>query len=297
MFAPTYIVKDEKDGAVQFKTAKLTFHYVFVRGTLEEVKLLCGQNNGFSLLIDRGSSERYAIIEDKAMDNFRNIANAYKNCLPYLPLQEIDLEAGDLVEVVKGDFPGLVGTYIPNAKSKTGNIILQVFNNVGTVAFNVKVSDVRVLEFSANSTRANDQIDAFLPTLFQALRYYNKKEYLPTSLAAKLTVFQGRMEIVRLNNRKLDARLQAMLYATNKILGHVDAARVAMEHYEKVKESVTNQWTEAANQLLLAVVANDIEALHKTFETIQSLSATSKTQHLILSEYTHYLSLQQQETN
>ncbi|MDE5795672.1 MAG: hypothetical protein K2H75_01040, partial [Muribaculaceae bacterium] len=180
LFAPTYVVREEKQGEIKFRTISLTFHYVFVRGTFAEVKRLCAQPNGFSFLIDHGSAERYAIIDDRQMVNFKNIARAYKNCLPYFPLDEIDLEDGDLVEVVKGDFPGLVGTFMPKAKSKTGNIVLNVYNKVGTIAFDVKATDVRVLEFSSHSTRANDQIDAFVPHLLKALRYFDKDEELPT---------------------------------------------------------------------------------------------------------------------
>ena len=165
LFAPTYIVKEERQGESKFRTVNLTFHYVFVKGSFDDVKCLCGQPNGFSFLIDRVSENRYAVIDDRKMTNFMNIARAYKNCLPYFSLDDIDLEAGDMVEVVKGDFPGLIGSFIPNAKSKTGNIVLQVFNNVGTIAFNVKATDVRVLEFSKRTTRANDQIDAYVPNL------------------------------------------------------------------------------------------------------------------------------------
>ena len=63
LFAPTYVVKEEKDGEIKMKTVNLTFHYVFVRGTLPEVKTLCGQNNGFSFLIDHGNLIYYFDIQ------------------------------------------------------------------------------------------------------------------------------------------------------------------------------------------------------------------------------------------
>ncbi len=256
LFAPTYVVKEEKAGETRFRTVNLAFHYVFLRGTLDDVKQLCGQSNGFSFLIDRGNPKRYATIGDRAMANFKNIARAYKNCLPYYSLEDIELEDGDLVEVIKGDFPGLIGTYMPKPKSKSGNIILNIYNKVGTIAFDVHASDVRVLEFSKRSTRANDQIDAFLPHLLKALRYHVEGEAIPSALVAKLTVFCGRMGIVKLNNRKLDARLQAMLYAANTLTGHRDATREAKARYDSLSASVTNPWTRAANTLLLTLATS-----------------------------------------
>ncbi len=289
LFAPTYVVKEERQGELRFRTVNLAFHYVFVRGCFDEVKSLCMQPNGFSFLIDHGSSDRYAVIDDRSMSHFKNIARAYKNCLPYFPIDDVDLEDGDLVEVVRGDFPGLVGTYMPNPKSKTGNIVLNIYNKVGTIAFNVKATDVRVLEFSRHSTRANDQIDAFVPHLLEALRYYHRDEALPTSLAAKLSVFCGRMEVVRLNNRKLDARLQILLYAANYIIGNMADAEKAMERFQKVREAVTNEWTKGLINLVLAVIKNDAARLEAAFEPLKKLEATSKAQRLVKGEYEHYL--------
>lgn len=290
LFAPTYVVREEKQGEIRFRTINLTFHYVFVKGTFAEVKRLCAQPNGFSFLIDHGSTERYAVIDDRRMAHFKNIARAYKNCLPYFPLDEIDLEDGDLVEVVKGDFPGLVGTFMPKAKSKTGNIVLNVYNNVGTIAFNVKATDVRVLEFSGKSTRANDQIDAFVPHLLSALRYFDRDEALPTALAAKLSVFCGRMEVVRLNNRKLDARLQALLYAANHIIGNTPESVKALAKYDRLSDSVTNEWTKATNNLLFSIIAKDKKRLTAGYEKLKTLPASSKAQQAVLTEYEYYLS-------
>lgn len=292
LFAPTYVMREEKDGEVKFRTVNLTFHYVFVKGRFDDIKRLCSQPNGFSFLLDRSNEDRYAVIDDKRMMHFKNIARAYKNCLPYFSLEDVELEDGDLVEVVKGDFPGLVGYYMPNPKSKTGNIILNVFNNVGTIAFNVNVTDVRVLEFSKNSTRANDQIDAFVPHLLKALRYFNQNEPLPDTLAAKLSVFCGRMGVVRLNNRKLDAKLQMLLYAANCIIGNSLETEMACDKFQTVKDAVTNEWTQGMIELIFAIISKNPERLAARYDKLKSAPTLSKAQQMILSEYSYYLSNQ-----
>lgn len=275
LFAPTYIVREERDGEIRYRTARLTFHYVFVRGTLADVRSLCAQPNGFSFLIDRGNAERYATIDDRTMAGFRNIAAAYKNCLPFFSLEDIELEDGDLVEVVNGDFPGLTGTYMPNPRCKTGNIVLSIYNNVGTIVFNVKATDVRVLEFSRRSTRANDQIDAFEPHLIEALGLWRAARPLPASLASKLAVFTGRLTGARLNNRKLDARLQILLHAAHRILGNSAEARAALDRYERLRQSVTNDWTHALHALILAALDGDTAALAAAHARLASLPAAS----------------------
>lgn len=291
IFAPTYVIRLERQGEIRFRDAHLTFHYVFVRGTLPEVKLLCSQQNGFSFLIDHGSDQRYAVIDDRDMAHFKTITRAYKNCLPYFPLNEINLEDGDLVEVVKGDFPGLKGYFMPNPKSKTGNIILRVFNKVGTIAFNVNASDVRILEFSPNSKRANDQIDAFVPNLLAALRLFRSGQPLPTPLAAKLSVFCGRMEDASLKNRKLNARLQILLYGANTIIGNPAAAEKALDRFNRVRESVTNEWIRALISLILAITSSDFRLLSKTYSSLSELHASSKAQKELLREFEYHDSI------
>ncbi len=283
LFAPTYVVREVKDGETRMRTVSLTFHYVFVKGAFADVKELCGQPNGFSFLIDRAGAERYATVGDREMAGFKNIARAYSNCLPYFPLDDVDLEEGDLVEVVKGDFPGLVGTYMPNAKSSTGNIVLHIYNNTGTIAFNVRATDVRVLEFSRKSTRANDQIDAFVPHILKALRLYSAGDELPVSLLAKLSVFSSRMGSARLHNRKLDAKLQALLYASYTIIGDRREALRTKAKYDTLSDSVTNEWTLALINLIFTVTDG------ANLPSIAGLTPVSKAQRMIADEYEYYL--------
>ncbi len=282
LFAPTYVVREERDGETRFRTANLTFHYIFVRGTLSEIRSLCSQPNGLSLLIDRGNAERYATVDDRTMANFRNIARAYKNCLPYFSLADIELQDGDLVEVVRGDFPGLIGTYMPHPRSKSGNIVLNIYNNVGTIVFNVKATDVRVLQFSQRTTRANDQIDAFVPHLLDALCLHHAGQPLPDALAAKLAVFTGRMAVARLNNRKLDARLQILLHAACHITGNTAESAAALARYDRIRQAVTNEHTLATHALILAAIAGDTPALAAAAGRLAALGSASAHRRLVL---------------
>ena len=123
------------------------------------------------------------------------------------------------------------------------------------------------------------------------MRCYYSNEPLTTSLAAKMSVFCGRMEVVRLNNRKLDARLQILLYATYFIIGNTAAARVAYENYQRVADAVTNGWTKALIALIISILNRDISSFRAAYEQLQSLDATSKAQQMIVAEYDHYASV------
>lgn len=288
LFAPTYVVKEEREGKVCMRRLRLAFHYVFVKGTFDEVKLLCAQPNGFSFLINHSGCERYAVLGDSEMRHFREIARVYENCLPFYSLKDVDLEEGDLVEVINGDFPGLVGTFMPKAKSKSGNVVLMVDRKWGTVAYDIKASDVRVIEFAASSNRAYDQIDAFVPNLLKALRYHCYKATLPPALSSKLNVFCSRFEIVKINNIKLQAKLFALLSAANFLIGNVEVSINMRERFGKTREAISNSWTEALILLIFSATENDIELFRKGFDLIERLEATSKFQKNLVEEYSYY---------
>lgn len=254
LFAPTYVQREERDGQVQLRRVNLTFHYVFLHGSLPDIKRLCSLDNGFSFLLNRSGAERYATVDDRTMHDFRQIARAYENCLPFYRIDAVELEKGDLVEIVNGDFPGLIGTYLPRAKSNSGNIVLLVDDCFGVKLFDIKATDIRVLEFAPGTTRAYDQIDAFVPNLLAALRHYAAGEPLTPALATRLNVFLRRMEVVRLNNPKLEARLSILLYATAHILGLTDEATHYRDRYDNRAEAITNPWTRLLVNLILHTI-------------------------------------------
>ena len=98
------------------------------------------------------------------------------------------------------------------------------------------------------------------------------------------------MEVVRINNHKLDAKLQALLYGGNFILGNISAAELSKTNYIKLSEYVTNEWTQSLINLIFSVIENDMDMLKNAFQKINGLEATSKTQFLLKSEYIYYFS-------
>lgn len=291
LFAPTYVEREERDGEVRYRTANLTFHYAFIHGTLSEVKTFCRESGGkFTFLLDRSSERRYAVMDDRRMTQFKNIAKVYKNRLPCFSIGDIDLEEGDLVEVTSGELAGLIGRFIPKPKSRSGNIVLQVYDKLMTVSYDVKTTDVRVLEFSKNSTRANDQIDAFIPVLFSALRFFYQGLELPDQINSRLTIFGRRLKETKIHNIKLSAKLHILLFATFYIGGEISEANRQLSLYHKEKSAVTNPWTKAICNLILSIIYGSSEKLQELQEHLNTLPPSSKLKRLIADEIDFFLS-------
>lgn len=289
LFAPTIVKVVENNGRHIKKEVPLTYHYVFINGTLADVKKICGLSNGFSFVLSRGDDSRYATLSDRKMEDFMRIARAYSNTLPFYDIADIDLELGDKVEVVEGSFPGLVGYYIPRAKSTTGDIVLSVTQQLGTIVYDVKAKYVRVLEFSKRSKRGYDQIDAFVPRLLRALRRYNARERLSDKELSDLTIFCRRMEVARIDNHKIDGKLAALLACASRILGDSEGLQRALARLEKRRRSISSPWTIALIHLLEAVSTNSHASFAQGLAIIESETGNLSAAHrLIKDEYQHY---------
>lgn len=260
LFAPTFISLTEEHGHVHKIEKPLLYHYIFVKGAERDVKELCRTMEGFSFVLNRasesnsqrGDSEnkprtrsRYLTLSDEILEQFRIVAHYHSGKLPCYPLEGVNLEEGDKVQIVSGPCAGLTGTYISRKGGKSGNILVAVDAALAVVVYDVKAEYVRVLEFARDSRRVYDQLDAFAAKLTPYITSPLTKDPgagggVPLSLIAAATTFTSRLGSVKIPNPKLDARLQILLYAGYSILGDREGAGVALGKYESLSTHVTN---------------------------------------------------------
>ncbi|MBD5353576.1 MAG: hypothetical protein HDR85_01515 [Bacteroides sp.] len=292
VFAPTFVEVALDGDRVRTVEKPLLFHYVFVRGEKEEVKELCSMVEGFSFVLNHAGANRYLTIQPASLEAFRIIARLYGYKLPCFPVNETLLETGDEVEVMVGPFAGLQGTYISRKGSSQGNILISVTQNLAAVAYDIKAEYVRIIRFARDSKRAYDQIEAFVPRLFTALRLFESDEKMSPSDIAPLIVFCRRMDHVFLNNPKLDAKLQLLLMTAYEILGNHEECRLARERYSRLEGQMTNVWTIGLSKLLTGVTDGNIRELEQGFKIIggDTDRKMSKSQAALVAEYEHYLS-------
>ena len=291
LFAPRIKSAHTINGNVVFIERPLTFHYVFVRGTLGDVKELCAtQGNGFSFMLDHSSTNRYGIISDSTMENFKMIARMYSNSIPFYNISDIELEEGDKVEVVDGEYAGLTGVFMPKSRSNNGNLVIAATSSLGAVVWNVNAKYIRILEFARNTRRQYDLLDSFIPKLFPILRKYNKGEKFTTKEMSLLTIFNQRMGVVAPENQKLEAKLLATLMCVQYILGDMTGYRRSLQRFQKREQALTNKWTRVLATLLLSVSRNELTKLPAAYDEINHIpEKPTTTQSQLLAEYRHYL--------
>lgn len=245
LFAPTIKERIAINGTEENIERALTYHYVFLKATLEEAMQLCALDNGFSLVLSRSSAvNRYAILSDEDMAVFQRIAAVYKYNLSFFSIEDVDLEKGDKIEIVGGEFAGLKGTFLYQPRSNKGNVVITTDNNFASMVFNIKVSQVRILEFSPSTNRYYDIIDAFIPRLLDAKATVDAGKQLTERQLERLVVFTRRMGSVKLDNHKIEAKLLGLLLRAN-ILMKAPESEIALLRARLLKRlpAVTNPKT------------------------------------------------------
>lgn len=294
LFAPTFVKMTEERGQVKVSEKPLLYHYVFVRGPLLEVKRLCSQTNGFSLILGHVSGHQYLTISDASVHSFRTIARFHAGKIPCFAASDADLQEGDLVEIVDGDFSGLRGYFIPAVRGRSGKLLIAVAQGFAAAIYNVKAQYIRILEFAPGSKRAYDQIEAFLPRLYAAMRLYHTHSSLTPAILTPIQLFCRRFEQTRLTNPKLEAKLNILLSAAYKILGNDDQHRRAASRLHTLSRHITNPWTLALANLCEAAMTPNLHGLAEAASQLPPLSAgDSKAQRTLRAEYTYYLNILQ----
>lgn len=270
LFAPTFISLKTEEGKVKKTEKPLLFHYIFVKGEENELKQLCMTREGFSFVMDRTSAGRHLTVSDSVMKEFMVIARYYGNKLPCYPLEGVNLEEGDRVQIASGPFAGLTGTYISRKGGKSGNILVAIDGSMAAVVYDVKADYVRVLDFSRDSRRAYDQLDAFVP---RALAMTDGSSG-DIDLISAASIFVRRMGLVKMDNPKLEAKLVALLYAAYKFLGDKEKAEESLKKFRELEPRVTNPWTRA---LCLILTGSKAEA-KQVLQAMESKGKPSRLQ-------------------
>lgn len=289
LFAPTFVSVSKHNGKVSRQELPLTYHYVFVRGMLDDIKKLCAMDNGFSFVLNHGGDFRYLTVTDADMESFKLIAGVYANALPCFMTSEVALEEGDLVQVIDGDFAGLTGTYVAKRGGRNGKLMISVSQKCAVVVYDIRAEYVRILRFADGARRAYDLIDAFVPVLLKAMRVYNDGRKLEPTEVARLTVFCKRMGEAQLGNMKLYGKLQVLLMGASRILGDEPLFQRSCAAFEHSVCYMTNPWTRALVLLIQGIIYSDASAIKSGYDLIAINTPASMFQNQLLNEYNYYI--------
>lgn len=221
-FLPTCVEQSSLFGKPGLRRKKLMGNYVFVRDSYKEILEMKRLVESVWLLPhpDHDSDKkRYMTISDHEMEVFKLIANAYANELPCYPIGAVDLEEGDHVEIVGGEFDGVTGT-LRCSQGRNGGRVMMAIGNLFLVSTpEIRPQYIRILQFGKGNRHPYRQFEAQLPRAILALNHSldaAREHALTTDDIAAMSIFTGRFEVLQpatVNIASQHATLMLMSYA------------------------------------------------------------------------------------
>ena len=223
-FIPICVRVSTLFGQTRMNRRKLIGNYIFVRGTYADILEAKQAMESLWLLPhpDRDEGQRtFMTITDHDMALFKAIARAYSNELPCLPIGAIDLDEGDKVEIVGGEFDGMCGTLKCSQGRTGGKVLVEVGNLFIVITPDLDPQYIRILQFGKGNRHPYRMFEAHVPRALQALKHLQggrdagHAQGLTTNDVAAMTVFTGRFELLQpatVNIASQHATLMLMSY-------------------------------------------------------------------------------------
>ncbi len=276
-FLPTCVEQSSLFGKPAMRRKKLLGNYIFVRDTYNHILEIKSMIPSLWLLPhpDREfEDKRFMTLSDREMDIFKAIANAYANELPCYPIDMVDLEEGDKVQIVGGEFDGLCGT-LQCSQGRNGGKVLMTIGDIFLVATpDISPQYIRILQFGKGNRHPYRKFEAQLPRALQALSHLreggNRNDGttgLTTTDAAAMAVFVGRFEQLSpatVNIASQHATLMLMSYVA---LQDTESARRWLDRCRRLLPKIKSE-TQRAWQLAFMFVATGDDDLRRQSQAI-----------------------------
>lgn len=297
-FLPTCIEQSTMFGKSVISRKKLLGNYLFVRESHQGIRAVTAAVEALRMLPhpDEGpDGNRWMTISDRDLSLFRTIAAAHANKLPCYPIDMVDLEDGDQVEIVGGEFDGVSGTLQCRQGCNGGRVLMSVGNLFLVSTPDIQPQYIRILRFGKGNRHPYRKFEAHLSRAMLALRHLLNPASvgLTTQDVASMSVFAGRFEALEpatVNIASQHATLMLMSYVS---LQDKEKAERWLRRCRNLLASIKSD-TQRAWQLAFMYASTGDVAWYSRANDIASAWTVAANDHkraLIISALTEYAEL------
>ena len=191
LFMPTILRQSSINGKTVIRRHRLLGHYLFLNHSVEQIEALRTLVPGMDWLRAPDGTSRQ-VVPDEEMHMFMAVAKAYGNQLPCYPIEAVDLEEGDLVEIIGGEFDGVKGVLQSQQGREGGRVVLNVGNLFLVATPSIMARHIRIIKFGRGNRHPYRLFDAHMTRALQALRHKLGGEGLTLDDTAALLTFTQR---------------------------------------------------------------------------------------------------------
>ncbi len=243
-FLPTIIVYRETSRGQAVKNKKLLERYVFVHAGISDIFEMKRQYPSMLLLprkdrLDSGE-RKYLSVPDGEMEMFRRIAHCYSNEVPCYRPGDIDLEAGDLVRVIGGQWDGIEGTLVTQRGRDGGKVVLQLNGLFLVPTMEIEPRFIQIISFGKGNRHPYRKFEAHLPRAVKALtNLFDQGTLSPDDIAA-MTTFTARFEALEPATLNVASSHAALMLMSYRALGDQQSCERYHAQCQRMADRITS---------------------------------------------------------
>ncbi len=214
-FLPTRFVMQNIGGRRTRVEKPVVFNFIFIRGTVFEVKDFCKSQQGLFIVyryksLDESKSKLNPLltISDKEMHMFSKTIGQYTSDVPFIKPTEVNLSKGDHVRILSGPFAGVEGVLISQKGKDGGKVLVSLSNIISVPTLDIKPEYLEILSFSKTNKHLYKKFETFMPKARRALRNYMDKSNDAKDMAI-LSTFQKRF--ASLQTHTINSRVKLLV--------------------------------------------------------------------------------------
>lgn len=248
-FLPTHTELRNVGGTQKRVERPLVFNFIFVHCEVETAKTFCRNRPDLRLhlvynhkpLHDSVAAEPLRI-SDREMEMFQKAIAFYNGQeVPFVKPEEMELEKGDQVRIIGGQFSGLEGVLMSQKGKDGGRVVVHLSNVIAVRTLEIEPEYLQILRFGKDNKHFYKHIDSYIPRLEKVLAVKERK--LTVAELSPVEIFVKRFSELKTDTINSEVKVQVLLYASYRILGEVEAVKRLKEQIELLLPRVKSQTT------------------------------------------------------
>jgi len=258
-FLPTHTVLCNVGGQQRRVERPLAFNFIFVRDTYERARDFCRDRAELRLhvvynrkpLHDKEAASPL-VIYDRQMEMFQQAISFYSGTeIPFVKPEEMELEKGDQVRIIGGQFSGLEGVLISQKGKDGGRVVVSLSNVIAIRTLEIEPEYLQILKFGKDNKHFYKHLDSYIPRLERV--YALKGTKINAKDLTPVETFVRRFSMLETDTINSQAKVLTLLHASHSVLGNAEEALEVKNKLTallpKIKSQTTldfvNKWMES----------------------------------------------------
>ena len=246
-YLPTHVELRNVGGQRKRVERPLVFNFIFVRSTIDEIKSFCRNRPDLRLHVvynhkpihDSVAAEPLYIC-DHQMNMFQKAIMFYNGQeIPFVKPEEMELEKGDEVRIIGGQFSGLEGILVSQKGKDGGRVVVHLSNVIAVRTLEIEPEYLQILHFGKDNKHFYKHIDSYLPRLDRVLEAKGRK--ITASELAPIETFVKRFSQLRTDTINSEAKVQALLCVSCCLIGDNEGANSARIKLQNLLPHINSQ--------------------------------------------------------